>query len=229
MSRHGILLFLASAALAVGQTPTGPTMLERAIRAADSSLVRAALRQGVDPNELESSGKRPLADAASAGQVETIRLLLAAGARVDAASPGGRTALIEAAEQGHLDAVRLLIGAGANVNLGDRSGTPLEIAERAGNQEMVALLRAAGARTSGRSVGDTVCVRPWKGDGYCGTVEAVSQGDYRIQVTKVVGCAGGCTARADCSAGKIVGAAGLRAGDTVTVPGSCLTHTGVRP
>jgi ankyrin repeat protein len=242
MNRHGILtcaalaLTLGAAAMAWGQSPrverqASPTPLERAIGTGDLNQVRALLQRGTDPNQVDSTGNHPLADAVAAGRLEAVRILLAAGAKVDAGSPSGKTALIEAAEHNSLDAARLLIAAGANLNLTDRGlGTALETAERAGYSDMAALLRNAGARTAGRSVGDKVCVRPWNGDGFCGTVEAISQSEYRIRVTDVVGCRDGCSARADCSAGKPVGGAqGLHPGDTVAVPGSCLTHTGVRP
>jgi hypothetical protein len=93
---------------------------------------------------------------------------------------------------------------------------------------MAALLRARGARTSGRSVGDKVCVRPWKGDGYCGVVLSLDRNDYRLRVTEIVGCSNGCRAMEECSAGKPVGgSSGLKAGDTITTVSSCLTHTGV--
>lgn len=173
-----------------------------------------------------------LISAVSRGEVGAVQQMLASGAPVNAANASGKTALIEAAERGRTEMARILIAAGANLNLSDRGvGTALEAAERAGHTELAALLRRAGARTAGRSVGDRVCVRPWKGDGYCGIVESIAAtGAYRLQVTEVVGCAEGCAPRLDCSGGKAVGAErGLRAGDEVSVPGSCLTHTGVKP
>jgi hypothetical protein len=123
----------------------------------------------------------------------------------------------------------MLIAAGADLNIGERgAGTPLEAAEREGHTEMAALLRSSGARTSGRSVGDKVCVRPWKGDGYCGVVLSIDRNDYRLRVTEIVGCPNGCRAMEECSAGKLVGGSrGLKAGDSITAASSCLTHTGV--
>ena len=76
-------------------------------------------------------------------------------------------------------------------------------------------------------MGDKVCVTPWKGDGYCGIVEAIRGNEYRIRLTEIVGCAGGCPAMAGCSAGKPVGGEGLKTGDTIAVASSCLTRTGV--
>ena len=117
----------------------------------------------------------------------------------------------------------------ANANRGGW-GTPLEAAERTGHNELAAVLRRAGARSSGRSVGDTVCVRPWQGDGYCGVVEEVNKTSFSLHVTEINGCEGGCQARADCSASRVVGGAdGIKVGDEITTVSWCLTHTGVKP
>jgi hypothetical protein len=63
------------------------------------------------------------------------------------------------------------VGPGLQADL-DRSqrgwGTALEAAQRMGHDELAAALRKGGARTFGKSVADTVCVRPWDGYGYCG-------------------------------------------------------------
>ena len=162
------------------------------------------------------------------GDAAKVQAVLAAGANPNLPLSNGRTPLIDAASRGRVEIVRLLISAGAGINISDRgTGTALEAAEREGHEEIAAMLRKAGARTSGRSVGDKVCVRPWKGDGYCGIVEAIHGNDYSIHVTGIVGCVGGCAAMEQCSAGKQVGGDGLRTGDTITVPNACLTHTGV--
>jgi ankyrin repeat protein len=165
----------------------------------------------------------------AAGHAGAVRVLLKAGADPNLRWSGGRTPLIEAAVGGRLEIARLLIAEGADLNLAERgAGTPLEAAEREGHTEMAALLRASGSRTSGRSVGDKVCVRPWKGDGYCGIVLAIDRNDYRLRVTEIVGCSNGCRAMEECSAGKPVGGSGgLKAGDTIRAASSCLTHTGV--
>lgn len=188
-----------------------------------SALVAASL--------LGAAGDEALHRAVRTGDLSLLRARLKAGADPNARDAAGRTPLIEAAERGRLDAARLLIAAGADLNASQRGwGTALETAERTGHTKLAALLRQAGARSSGRSVGDKVCVRPWKGDGYCGTVEAVDKTTYRIRITEIVGCANGCPARAECSAGKPVGGpSGLHAGDEVTTVSWCLTHTGVQP
>jgi ankyrin repeat protein len=212
---------------ALGQTPD--KALHKAAREGDLARLKSLLAGGADPNRRDGNGNSPLLEAVAAGQAAAARALVAAGANPNLASSGGRTPLIEAALGGQIEIARLLIAAGADLNIAERgAGTPLEAAEREGHTEMAALLRRSGARTSGRSVGDKVCVRPWKGDGYCGTVLAIDRNDYRLLVTEIVGCSNGCRAMEECSAGRPVGGSGgLKAGDTITAASSCLTHTGV--
>jgi hypothetical protein len=175
------------------------------------------------------SSDTPLQDAVRKGDAAQVRTLLMAGENPNLPS-GGRTPLMESCARGRVEIARLLISAGADLNYSSRGeGTALEIAEREGYAEIAALLRGAGARTSGRSVGDKVCVRPWNGSGYCGTVDAIDGNEYRVHVTEVRGCEHGCAAMPDCSAGRRVAATGgLHAGDAITVPVSCLTDTGVQ-
>jgi hypothetical protein len=118
---------------------------------------------------------------------------------------------------------------GAAPDLPSRAlGTPLDVAERAGHAEAAALLRQKGARGSGKSIGDTVCVRRWGGEGYCGAVTGVDATRHRIRVTSVSGCANGCAADTACSSGRSVGGGdGLMVGDELWVSSSCLTHTGL--
>jgi hypothetical protein len=212
---------------ALGQAPD--RALAKAAREGDLARLQSLLNSGADPNQRDANGNRPLLEAVAAGHLNAARALLAAGANPNLSSSGGQTPLIEAALGGHVEIARLLIASGADVNTAERgAGTPLEAAEREGHTEVAALLRASGARASGRSVGDKVCVRPWKGDGYCGVVEAIGRNDYRVRVTEIVGCRDGCPAMPDCSAGKPVGgSSGLKIGEAITAPGSCLTHTGV--
>jgi len=207
------------------------TAFHQSARTGDLNSLRSTLQQGADPNARDVSGHTALIDAVAGGQIEAARVLLDAGAKVNITSSEGRTPLIEAAAQGHLDSAQLLINSGADLNVTQRgSGTALEAAERRGHNDVAALLRQAGARSSGRSVGDTVCVRPWKGDGYCGTVEAVNKTAFQVRVTRIVGCESGCSAKPLCSAGRTVGGTdGIAEGELVSTVSSCLTHTGVQP
>ncbi len=205
--------------------------LHRAAQAGDLELLRSRLRQGMNPDERDKAMRTPLMDAVKSGRIEAVRMFLGAGADVNATSASGRTPLIDAAEFGRIDSAQLLIASGADLNASQRGwGTPLEAAERMGHNELAAMLRRAGARSSGRSVGDTVCVRPWQGDGYCGEVLEVNKTSFRLRVTEIIGCEGGCQPKAECSASRAVGGAdGMRVGDEITTVSWCLTHTGVKP
>jgi len=217
-----------------------PLFSYRAAAFALALVVSGAWAQGPAPSRPQhdaaldvrnAEGLTPLIVAASSGQMEMLKSLLAQGAGVDATAADGRTALIAATQSGKIEAVEALIAAGANLNAGARgTGTALNVAENAGETQIAKLLLASGARPTGKSVGDTVCVRPWGGDGFCGTVKSFSIRSVQIQVTKIVGCAGSCQAREECSASRPVGGSeGLQAGDQIAVPSWCLTHTGVKP
>ena len=179
-----------------------------------------------------AEGITPLIAAASAGQAEAVKSLLARGAGVDATAADGRTALIAAAQSGKVETAQALIAAVANLNWTSRgTGTALNVAENKSEAEIAAMLRASGAQSTGKSPGDTVCVRPWEGNGFCGTVKSFSMASVQIEVTKIVGCEHGCSARPECSASRPVGGGndGVQAGEQIAVPSWCLTHTGVKP
>ena len=224
-----VLLIVGAVAQPQQDATSAATALSKAAREGDTARLKSLLDSFVNPNWTDANGSLALIEAVAAGHAGAVRVLLKAGADPNLRWSGGRTPLIEAAIGGRVEIARLLIAAGADLNIAERgAGTPLEAAEREGHTEMAALLRARGARTSGRSVGDKVCVRPWKGDGYCGVVLTIDRNDYQLRVTEIVGCSNGCRAIEECSAGKLVGGSGgLKAGDTITAAGSCLTHTGV--
>ena len=177
----------------------------------------------------DDEASRRLVAAVAQGDATQVAALVRAGADPDAVDRSGWTGLHLAAETGDLALARLLLDAGAHPDLRSRArGTPLDVAERGGRTEMARLLRLHGAKGSGKSIGDMVCVRPWAGDGYCAVVEAADPTRYRLRVSQVIGCAAGCAPEPACSGGQVVGAGGLAAGDVLWVPASCLKHTGVR-
>jgi len=227
---------LLLALCAWGQRPSAnatsdtSSMLHNAARSGNAGLLKLLLKLE-SPDLRDKDGRTPLMDAVAAGQLRSVRTLLAAGANVNARASDGRTPLIEAALQGRPKSARLLISAHADLNYEQRGwGTALEAAERTGHNDIAVILRQAGAHSSGHSPGDKVCVRPWSGDGYCGTVTSVNRTNYRIHITEIIGCADGCAAKAECSAGRPVGGRdGIAVGDDVSTVSWCLTQTGVKP
>jgi uncharacterized protein len=177
----------------------------------------------------DDAASRTLAAAVARGDAAQVAALVRQGADPDAADRSGWTPLHLAAETGDSTLARLLLDAGAHPDLRSQArGTPLDVAEKAGRPAIARLLRLHGAKGSGKSIGDTVCVRPWRGDGYCAVVEAADPTRYRLRVSQVIGCLAGCAPDPSCSSGRRVGAGELGEGEVLWVPASCLTHTGVR-
>jgi hypothetical protein len=133
----------------------------------------------------------------------------------------------------HAARTAALIRATGDVDARDRElATALDVAEKEGQTETAALLRARGARGSGKSVGDTVCVTPWDGSGFCGRVESRRGTHHRLTVLWVEGCGAGCAPDEQCSDARTVGGSSkdaLGAGDELEVPSWCLTRTAVAP
>ena len=199
-------------------------------QSADPSNTAPKASSNASLDARNARGLTALVAAASSGDAAAVKSLLAQGAAVDATAADGRTALIAAAQSGKIEIVAALVAAGANLNWSARAtGTALNVAENTGQAQIAALLLASGAHSTGKSVGDTVCVRPWSGDGFCGTVRSFSTRAVEIEITKIVGCtASGCQARQECSAGRPVGGSnGAQTGDRIAVPSWCLTQTGL--
>ena len=198
--------------------------MKRAFLSVIVAAMAAVLSRAAD-----DEASRRLIAAVARGDATQATLLLRQGADPDAADRSGWTGLHQAADTGDLSLARAFLEAGAHPDLRSRArGTPLDVAERGGRLELARLLRLHGAKGSGKSIGDTVCVRPWRGDGYCAVVEAADPIRYRLRVSRVVGCGAGCEPEPSCSGGQVVGTGGLGSGDVLWVPASCLTHTGVR-
>ncbi len=119
----------------------------------DPSLLELALANGADVSSLDSYDGTGLIRAADRGYTEVVARLLETDIDVDHVNRLGWTALLEAiilggGDAAHTEVVRLLIEAGADVNIADSHGvTPLAHARANGYGDMVALLRAAGARS----------------------------------------------------------------------------------
>jgi hypothetical protein len=165
-----------------------------------------------------------LCRAARVGEVRALRALVAAGADVNGADGAGTTPVMAAAAAGQTAALAVLADAGADLDVRDRLGrTALDLALAAGNVDAARLLRLRGARGSGKSPGDTVCVERWAQRGFCGSIERVEPGRFRLRVTRVIGCEKGCEADQACSGGLEVDPSSV--GALLWVSRSCLTRT----
>ena len=114
---------------------------------AQVDTVLALLQAGADPNRPGRDGLPPLHRAAKSGATGVALALLTQGADANLADRDkGNTALMLAANRGFADLVRLLLERGARVDSRAKDGwTALQAAEMIGDEEIAALLRAAGA------------------------------------------------------------------------------------
>ena len=144
-----------------GRTPLMVAAYKSRIDAA-TALIAA----GADLDALENDRYDVVTISSVANDVKMLKLVLESGAKAgQMTSPYDGTALIAAAHLGHVDVVKALIAAGApldhvnnlnwtalieagaDVNIADGNGvSPLQLAERHGFDEMVRLLKAAGAK-----------------------------------------------------------------------------------
>jgi len=107
--------------------------------------MRAALRDGANPEGSIYNYHPPLHTAATGGQVEAVRLLLDNGAQVNRVSDFENTALNMAASDGHKEVVRVLLERGADPCYKSSAGTAGEIARTKGHKDIAELLKAAEA------------------------------------------------------------------------------------
>jgi ankyrin repeat protein len=98
--------------------------------------------------ETDTSGLTPLMFAASGGNIDMIRFLVKRGANVNhGVKEGAQTALLSAIYGAHPDAVKALVELKANVNAKTKDGdTPLKAAMKGDQDDIVKILRAAGAK-----------------------------------------------------------------------------------
>ncbi len=116
----------------------------------DLGTLEVLIAAGGDVNAVDDIGYTPLKHAVMGRKPEAIRLLVARGAKVNQAPTKvnvGETALHVAIASGFPDIVQLLIELKANPNAkAEYSGTPLELARKGDQDDVVAMLKAAGAK-----------------------------------------------------------------------------------
>lgn len=118
-----------------------------AVAAGNQEIAGLLLDAGAKINE-GTSGLTPLAFAASSGNTAMMRFLVSRGADVNhGVKSGGQTALITAILTAQVESVKTLIELKADVNAKMKDGTtPLKMAKKGDQEEMIALLVAAGAK-----------------------------------------------------------------------------------
>lgn len=120
--------------------------LHRAASNGDIESMKRLLKDGTNPNVLDSSQATPLHIATENGNAELVQLLLENGARPDVIDAFAATPLFIAARDGKLEIVQLLLKHGAPHNVADSTGcTPLHMAAANRHLEVVQALLAAGA------------------------------------------------------------------------------------
>ncbi len=141
-----LCLLSASSASAAddGETLFGAAMDGKA------DIVRACLDKGAPVNAKDDDGHTLLMYAALFGRSAVVKLLVERGADIKARDKDGETALMYSAAEGDAESVRFLLDRGADIDpKSNKSGlTAFGYAEKKGNNEVVGLLKAAGAKTS---------------------------------------------------------------------------------
>ncbi len=139
-----VALLLAAGAAVDQRDQRRNRALFSAVSAGNRDMTAMLLKAGARIEESEP-GYTPLMYAAMSDDVEMIRLLVKSGARVNAVAKGeygGGNPLLIAVENGRAEAVKVLIELKADVNVRNSEGeTPLQLAKKAGNDEIVALLK----------------------------------------------------------------------------------------
>ncbi len=103
--------------------------LAKAVRKANTGMVRLSLNAGANPNTRTSSGGTVLHRAAAWGLVDIARMLLDHEADVNALNSKSITPLHQAAGNGYFEMVQLLIDYDANINPKNDDGhTPVAMA-----------------------------------------------------------------------------------------------------
>jgi beta-lactamase regulating signal transducer with metallopeptidase domain len=140
-------------------SPGDGTALIAAAYRNHEEVAKLLIDRGAKVNGPAPGDGSPLIAAAQRGHLKMAQMLIDRGANVNGYVEGDETPLMAAAERGSLDVARLLVDRGANVNLAYNVETwrgsgsnkamelrsPLNMAERHGNDEVAAYLRSKGA------------------------------------------------------------------------------------
>jgi ankyrin repeat protein len=128
----------------------GVTVLNLPAYQGDLPTLEVLIAAGGDVNAVDDIGYTPLKHAVMGRKPESIRMLVAKGAKVNQAPTkvnAGETALHIAIGRGFPDIVKVLLELKANPNAkSEYEGTPLQLAQKGDQDDIVAILKAAGAK-----------------------------------------------------------------------------------
>lgn len=145
-----VTMLIAAGADIKARDGRGNTAFSLAVFGAHLEIADALIAKGADPNAVDGNGFTPLLGAASMGNEDVLRYLVGKGAKVNAVGQieyGGTTALTTAARVGQVASVKTLLELGADPRLKMKGGaTALSNAQQSGNEEVIALIKAALAR-----------------------------------------------------------------------------------
>jgi ankyrin repeat protein len=97
-----------------------PTLLHQVIREGDLLTAEALHASGININQADEVGKRPLHEAAFFGHEDIVRFLISEKAIIDAPLPIlGHTPLFMSVQERHLQIAQFLISKGANILVED--------------------------------------------------------------------------------------------------------------
>ena len=152
-SSHGELakvkILLEAGALVDKGAYEGATPLALAVQKSDEDVVRHLLHNGADVNAACEPSEAPLYKAVAKNRLELSKILLDKGAAPDlrCEQEVEETPLMLAVQRRNHLLVELLVKHGADIHkTGPEGFTALEIAVRAGDEEIVAMLRKKAAR-----------------------------------------------------------------------------------
>jgi ankyrin repeat protein len=140
-------LLVAATGPVLPQTQSGElaTVIQEGRRAAALAMIKA----GVDVNQAQPDGTRPIHWAVYRVDHELVDALIAKKARVDVANEFGHTPLAEAVRQGDARIVKTLLGAGSGTEGANPDGqTALMVAIKNGELPVFQLLIDAGANVN---------------------------------------------------------------------------------
>ena len=118
--------------------------MAEAIKKNDTTIVKALIKNGMAPEQLDSTGRPLFHLAARLGHTDIMKLMIAMGANINSQDDIGFTALMEASRNKKRKAVQVLLDAGADVNIqtlpSSLNFSVLHLAAIAGDQEIISLL-----------------------------------------------------------------------------------------